>query len=77
VATTSDPVGKPTQDLIRAEVLMRAGQVDAAIEILERIAQVPYGPSYGDLLTPRWDKLRDHPRFQRVVDDLRRQLGRT
>jgi serine/threonine protein kinase len=70
VANTSDPVGKPTQEIIRAEVLMRAGQTDAALDILEQVARVPYGPSYGELLGLRWDGLRANPRFERIVNQL-------
>lgn len=75
VRRVSTPVGKPTQELIRAEVLMRAGRLDEAVEILDRIARVPYGPSYGELLTARWDRLRKEPRFQEIVDELRRRLN--
>jgi serine/threonine protein kinase/tetratricopeptide (TPR) repeat protein len=70
VANTSDPVGRPTQEIIRAEVLMRAGQKNAALDLIEQLATVPYGPSYGDLLNPRWDRLRGDARFQRVVQQL-------
>ena len=74
VANTSDPVGKPTQELIRAEVLMRAGQTDRAIDLLEQTAKVPYGPSYGELLSLRWDRLRGNARFVQVVEQLRKTL---
>ena len=74
VANTSDPVGKPTQELIRAEVLMRAGQTDRAIDLLEQTAKVPYGPSYGELLSLRWDRLRGDARFVQVVEQLRKTL---
>jgi hypothetical protein len=53
---------------------MRAGQSNGALDLLERLATVPYGPSYGELLSLRWDRLRGDPRFQRIVEQLRRRL---
>jgi len=74
VAKTPEPVGKPTQEIIRAEVLMRAGQTGAALDILEGTARVPYGPSYGDLLSLRWDRMRADQRFKAIVAQLRNHL---
>jgi TolB-like protein/Flp pilus assembly protein TadD len=51
-----------------AVVLGRAGQSDEAIDILERLIQIPDGPTVIDLkLGPSWDMLRDNPRFQALV----------
>jgi TolB-like protein/predicted Ser/Thr protein kinase/Tfp pilus assembly protein PilF len=50
------------------------GERDAAIEQLAAVAKIPAGPSYGDLaLNPKWDALRDDPRFTQIVESLRPQ----
>ncbi|HKP02818.1 MAG TPA: protein kinase [Chthoniobacterales bacterium] len=55
-----------------AVVYAWTGESDLAIEQLEAVTKIPAGPSYGDLaLNPRWDKLRDHARFNQIVDSLR------
>ncbi|MDQ6860843.1 MAG: hypothetical protein M3032_06775, partial [Verrucomicrobiota bacterium] len=70
VATQTAPIDAPGTKLIRAEVLMRAGQTDHAFELLEEVATVPCGPSYGELLSLRWDRLRGDARFERIVQQL-------
>jgi tetratricopeptide (TPR) repeat protein len=60
--------------LVRAEVLMRADQTDHAIDLLEEVAKVPYGPSYGELLSLRWDRLRGDARFTQIVEQLQKKL---
>lgn len=59
---------------VRAEVLMRAGQTDRAIELLEQLAKHPYGISYGELLGLRWDSLRGDARFTQIVEQLQKRL---
>jgi serine/threonine protein kinase/predicted Zn-dependent protease len=70
VSTRTAPVDAPGAKLVRAEVLMRAGQTERAVELLEELATVPYGPSHGELMTLRWDSLRANPRFERIVNQL-------
>ncbi|MDQ6622580.1 MAG: hypothetical protein M3Y86_03735, partial [Verrucomicrobiota bacterium] len=60
----------PDIALARAEVSLRAGQRAEALTLLEQLAKIPAGPYYGDLLGPRWDALRDDPRFRKIVADL-------
>ena len=44
------------------------GERDLAIEQLESVAKIPFGPTYGDLrLNPCWDSLRGDPRFEKMV----------
>jgi eukaryotic-like serine/threonine-protein kinase len=44
------------------------GERDRAIEQLEKVASIPVGPTYGDLLfNPCWDSLRGDPRFDQIV----------
>jgi TolB-like protein/Tfp pilus assembly protein PilF/tRNA A-37 threonylcarbamoyl transferase component Bud32 len=48
------------------------GERDLALKQLAVVARIPAGPSYGDLaLNPKWDSLRDDPRFRKIVDSLR------
>jgi len=52
----------------RARILAQAGDVDAA---LDEIEQLLAGPAYLSVQTlrldPRWDPIREHPRFQRLL----------
>ena len=59
---------------VRAEILMRAGQTDRAIDLLQVVAAVPYGPSYGELLGLQWDRLRGDARFTQIVEQLQKRL---
>jgi serine/threonine protein kinase len=44
------------------------GERDRALKQLEKVATIPVGPTYGDLLlNPCWDSLRDDPRFDKIV----------
>jgi tetratricopeptide (TPR) repeat protein len=44
------------------------GERDRALNELEKVATVPNGPSYGELLLdPRWDDLRGDPRFDKII----------
>jgi TolB-like protein len=62
-----DAVGRPGVTKVHAEVCLWTGQRDKALELLSQVATIPNGPSYGDLLSPRWDSLRGDPRFQTIV----------
>jgi serine/threonine protein kinase len=64
-----DAVGRPGVMTIYAEVYLRAGQRDKALQLLSELAKNANGPSYGDLLGPRWDSLRTDPRFKTIVTD--------
>jgi serine/threonine protein kinase len=44
------------------------GECDRALEQLEKVAKIPAGPTYGDLLlSPCWDDLRGDKRFDKIV----------
>jgi TolB-like protein/Tfp pilus assembly protein PilF len=48
------------------------GERDLALEQLETVAKIPFGPSYGDLrFNPCWDSLRGDQRFEKIVADLK------
>jgi hypothetical protein len=50
---------------------VRVGQPDRGLDLLERVAPMPWGPSYGDLkLNDDWDSVRSNPRFQKIVASL-------
>jgi protein kinase/serine/threonine-protein kinase len=67
---SNDAVSGPEPVAALAEVNMVIGNRDRAIQLLSQVAKIPYGPSYGDLLNPWWDDLRDDPRFQEIVEEL-------
>jgi tetratricopeptide (TPR) repeat protein len=55
-----------------AEVYLWAGEHELAIEQLEAAEQIPRALTYGDLAKlPEWDALRDDPRFQKVLSQLK------
>jgi predicted Zn-dependent protease len=62
-----DAVAGPGQVAALAEVCMVGGDRDRATRMLSEVATIPYGPSYGELLTPWWDDLRGDPRFEKIV----------
>jgi serine/threonine-protein kinase len=46
------------------------GEHDAAIDELENLLSIPSWISIWDLrLDPRWDPLREHPRFEKLVGE--------
>ncbi|MFC1559148.1 protein kinase [Gemmatimonadota bacterium] len=52
----------------QAEILMLAGDLDGSLDTIEKLLSVPSWMSTGLLqLDSRWDPLRDHPRFQRLM----------
>jgi serine/threonine protein kinase len=70
------PIGKDAwigPGLVRNLALVYAwtGERDLAIEQLESVAKIPFGPSFGDLrLNPCWDSLRGNPRFEKMLASL-------
>jgi len=64
------PMNKlPTADSKLARIYVMVGRFDAAVEIIQHLLSVP-----GELpvpllkIDPAWDPLRDHPRFQKLVE---------
>jgi tetratricopeptide (TPR) repeat protein len=53
-----------------AEIYLRAGEHEKAIDTIETILSVPGNLSVGDLkLDPLWDPLRSYPRFKALVSE--------
>jgi len=54
-----------------ARIYALTGEKDLALEQLDLVSKIPYGPSYGGLrLDPEWDSLRGDPRFEKIVASL-------
>jgi TolB-like protein/class 3 adenylate cyclase/Tfp pilus assembly protein PilF len=54
-----------------ARVYSLTGEKDLALEQLDAVNNVPWGPTYGQLrLDSEWDSLRGDPRFEKIVASL-------
>jgi len=54
--------------MVMAEVYARTGQVEPAIDVLEKLMSVPSGINANLLrVDPCYDPLRNHPRFQALI----------
>ncbi len=53
-----------------ASIYAKVGDKTRALELLEKVSKMPFGPSYGSLLDPDLDSLRGDPRFEKIVADL-------
>jgi serine/threonine-protein kinase len=54
---------------VLAEIYVTTGEYEAAIDRLEYLLSIPYPMSVSVLrLDPLWDPLRDHPRFQAMLE---------
>jgi serine/threonine-protein kinase len=68
VAYREDAVIGPVMAWCRALILTEVGDADAAIDELGRLLAMPSDVSVQTLrLDPRWDPIRDHPRFKALV----------
>ena len=57
---------------VRAHILAQAAEADAALDEIEQLLAGPGFLSVHRLrLDPRWDPLRDHPRFQTLLERYR------
>lgn len=54
-----------------AAIYAWSGETDNAIDVLAGMMGKPVGPRYGELkFNPIWDPIRDHPRFQKLLEDI-------
>jgi tetratricopeptide (TPR) repeat protein len=64
-----DAVDGPSIAQFMAEIYARSGEYEAAMDKLELLLTIPSYVSVPLLrIDPLWDPLRDHPRFQRLLD---------
>ena len=59
----------PAQVIELAKIYARVGKTDKAMDLIEELLSIPCDLSVGLLrLDPVWDPLRDHPRFQALLE---------
>ena len=60
-----------------AIVYMSSGEHDTAIDLLEHVMSIPFDLESVETLrlNPMWDPLRDHPRFQALIDKYEKKIG--
>ena len=64
----NDALFKPIAEAFRAKALAQLGEVDAAIDALPHLLEVPGGIHPGELrYSPYWDPLRKDPRFEALL----------
>jgi DNA-binding SARP family transcriptional activator/TolB-like protein len=64
----TDAFWRPLAAAERAQILMRLGDADAALEEIERLLAAPSWESANTLrLDPRWDRIRADPRFSALL----------
>jgi serine/threonine protein kinase len=64
----NDALFKPIAESFRAKALAQLGEVDAAIDALPHLLEMPGGIHPGELrFSPYWDPLRKDPRFQALL----------
>jgi len=66
---SKDALEGPRQVIELAKIYARVGQHDKAMDLIEELLAIPSWLSVGLLrLDPVWDPLRDHPRFQALLE---------
>jgi len=67
---SKDALIGPIQVMELAKIYARVGDADRALDRIEELLSIPCDFSVGLLrLDPVWDPLRDHPRFQALVEE--------
>ena len=67
--TSKDALVGPAQTHELAMIYARVGENDQALDLIEELLSIPGNMSVGLLrLDPVWDPLRDHPRFQALLE---------
>jgi serine/threonine-protein kinase len=69
---SDDAMGKPNAEATLAQIEARFGDFDSALAALPNLLKVPAGITAGELrLDPRWDPLRNDPRFAALCQKLK------
>jgi len=69
MGTSKDALDGPYQGIELAKIYARVGEADRALDLIEELLSIPSDLSVGLLrLDPAWDPLRDHPRFQALLE---------
>ena len=64
----TDAIGHNEALLIQAQVLGRAGSFDDAVQLVQRLLEMPSDLSPARLrIDPEWSSLRDDPRIARII----------
>jgi len=59
-----------------ARIYAVTSEKDLALVQLEIVSKLPFGPSYGELrLDPVWDSLRGDPRFEKLVEEVKKPVA--
>ena len=59
----------PINTIELAKIYTRVGETDKALDLIDELLSIPCDLSVGLLrLDPVWDPLRDHPRFQALLE---------
>jgi tetratricopeptide (TPR) repeat protein len=66
---SKDALDGPDQAIELAKIYSRVGEADKALDLIDELLSIPSWLSVGLLrLDPVWDPLRDHPRFQALLE---------
>jgi serine/threonine-protein kinase len=66
---SKDALDGPYQEIELAKIYTRVGESDEALDLIEKLLSIPCDFSVGLLrLDPVWDPLRDHTRFQALLE---------
>jgi len=67
--TSTDALDGSDQAIELAKIYSRVGEADKALDLIDELLSIPCELSVGLLLLdPVWDPLRDHPRFQALLE---------
>ncbi len=67
---SKDAMIGPDRIVDLAGIYATTGEIGLALDQLEYVASIPAGPWFTLRLDPRWDSLRNEPRFQRLLEKL-------
>jgi len=73
---SKDAMRAPVMEEALANIYLIVGETDAALDLVERLLSIPSMVSVNYLrLDPTWDPLRDHPRFQALLEKYGQEAG--